>query len=57
MVNAFMGMSVIGWFASIYRINIPIVSTIYNFILANVGFLVGVIRALSGHSIKSYKKG
>lgn len=34
---------------------IPVISQIFSFILANVGFFLGVLKAIIGQSIKSYR--
>ena len=45
----------IGWWADRNEKSIPIAGTVYSFCLANLGFLLGVIRAILGHRITSYR--
>jgi GT2 family glycosyltransferase len=37
--------------------SIPVAGTIYSFLLANAGFLVGLYRALSGKTVVTYRSG
>jgi hypothetical protein len=45
----------IGWWADRNEKSIPIAGTVYSFCLANLGFLLGVIRAILGHRITTYR--
>jgi cellulose synthase/poly-beta-1,6-N-acetylglucosamine synthase-like glycosyltransferase len=51
------GAAAIGAWAEQRRITLPIASTIYSFYLANISFMVGVIRAILGDRIVSYRSG
>jgi len=51
----FLVISFIGFIASHFEINIPIVKLIYGFCLANAGFFIGVSRAMYGKKILFYK--
>lgn len=54
MQSAFLASAILGWFAVKYNRRIPIVSSIYSFVLANMGFFVGVLRAVTGLRITRY---
>lgn len=45
----------LGWLAEHKRWQIPIIKTIFSFLLANLGFLVGLIRAFKGKKITNYR--
>jgi cellulose synthase/poly-beta-1,6-N-acetylglucosamine synthase-like glycosyltransferase len=47
----------VGWFAGRCGTKIPVASTIFSFVLANVGFLIGLLKALSGHKVVAYRSG
>jgi hypothetical protein len=47
----------VGWLAGARGARIPVATQLYSFILANVGFAIGVYRALLGHEIKTYRSG
>lgn len=47
----------VGWLASLRGRTIPLASTLFSFALANIGFFVGVIKALRGDRIHSYRAG
>jgi cellulose synthase/poly-beta-1,6-N-acetylglucosamine synthase-like glycosyltransferase len=44
-----------GWLADRYQWPLPVVKKVYSFLLANLGFLVGLFRAILGHRITRYK--
>ncbi len=44
-----------GWLTSQSRGRIPGAGTAYSFVLANVGFLIGIWRAVTGHRVHSYR--
>lgn len=48
---------VLGWLGDRYRFRVPLAVQLYSFALANVGFAVGVVRALRGHQIRAYRSG
>lgn len=52
----FFALAGLGWIDQIAGIGLPIVGTVYSFCLANLGFLIGVAKALAGRSIVSYNK-
>ena len=54
-VDGFYTLALIGWLTNYQTISIPGSGTAYNFMLANAGFLVGVIRALIGQKIHAYR--
>ncbi len=45
----------IGWWSEARGIRLPILSTVYSFLLANAGFLVGLWRSLRGHKVQAYR--
>ncbi len=45
----------IGWLFDRRRLRIPGAGTAYSFVLANMAFLIGIWRALTGHRIHSYR--
>ena len=45
-----------GWLDHIMGTGFPIVGTLYSFCLANLGFFVGVAKALAGRKVVSYTK-
>ncbi len=56
-IGAFYFLGLVGWLAQARGIRVPVASLVYSFCLANLGFLVGVTRALMGGSIVSYPTG
>jgi cellulose synthase/poly-beta-1,6-N-acetylglucosamine synthase-like glycosyltransferase len=52
--GAFYTLALIGWRAHARGVRVPVASLVYSFCLANLGFLIGVTRALMGRSIISY---
>ena len=54
-VNGFLLLALVGWGTSNSNVRVPLAGTAYSFLLANAGFFVGVIRAMSGHSIHVYR--
>jgi cellulose synthase/poly-beta-1,6-N-acetylglucosamine synthase-like glycosyltransferase len=54
---SFYAACVLGWLASLRGRSIPMVSALFSFALANIGFLVGVTKALRGGRIHSYRAG
>ena len=55
-VFAFFALAAIGWIGQITHIGLPIAGTVYSFCLANLGFFVGVAKAVSGHSVVAYER-
>lgn len=51
----FFGLAGLGWLAQIIGIGLPVIGTVYGFCLANLGFLIGVAKALAGRSVVSYR--
>lgn len=54
-VNCFVLLAFIGWIATSLEIRLPVVKTIYNFFLANAGFLMGVVLAMRKHKVHAYR--
>ena len=52
----FYGAGLVGWWADRGGRSLPGVGTVYSFLLANLGFLVGLTKALAGQSIVQYRK-
>jgi cellulose synthase/poly-beta-1,6-N-acetylglucosamine synthase-like glycosyltransferase len=52
---AFLATGAVGLWASRRRKAIPLIGTIYSFLLANAGFLLGICKAISGQSIIAYR--
>lgn len=52
---SFYAMALLGWWAERAGFHLPLAHTAYSFVLANLGFLVGVCRALGGHRVTRYK--
>ena len=48
-------MALLGWVVEKRGLRIPVVQFIYSFMLANVGFMVGVTKALLGQKIYKYR--
>lgn len=46
----------VGWMSELGKWQVPIVREIFSFMLANAGFLVGVLMALIGRRIIAYRK-
>lgn len=44
-----------GWWVQSKGLRLPVVTKIYSFLLANAGFLVGLWRSLSGHTVRAYR--
>lgn len=55
-MDLFVLAALVGWVGSRHGVSIPGAGVAFSFILANIGFLIGVIKAWSGHSIQAYKK-
>jgi cellulose synthase/poly-beta-1,6-N-acetylglucosamine synthase-like glycosyltransferase len=53
--SVFYSLGFVGAIGAILRRRIPLASSVFSFLLANIGFLVGVLRALSGTKIVAYK--
>lgn len=51
----FSGAAVMGWLVQKSSLDVPAVGFAYSFCLANLGMAVGVIRALSGRQITTYR--
>lgn len=49
-------LAVFGWFAPRWGLRIPGAGTAFSFALANLAFLVGVMRAMTGHRVQRYRK-
>ena len=49
--------AVVGWLAGRRGRRIPFATQLYGFILANIGFAIGVGRAVLGHEIRTYRSG
>jgi glycosyltransferase involved in cell wall biosynthesis len=47
----------VGWLGGLRGMRIPVATQLYSFVLANVGFAIGVTRALLGHEISVYRSG
>ena len=48
-------LGLIGFLAELLKFRIPVASQIFSFLLANVGFLLGVLKAVCGKDVTSYK--
>ena len=46
----------IGWLADCFSWKLPLAGTAYSFLLANLGFLIGLFRALMGHRIVAFRR-
>lgn len=55
LLAVFYGSALVGWASERYHWGIPFVATVYSFLLANAGFLVGVSKALLGKKIYKYR--
>ncbi len=44
-----------GWYAEVRGRRVPLVRTVFSFLLANAGFLFGVIGGLRGRTIRAYR--
>lgn len=51
----FYGSGLIGWVAERKGIRLPLLSTIFSFLLANLGFLGGLWKALKGRRVTAYR--
>lgn len=51
----FYSLGVVGFLAELLKFRIPVASQIFSFLLANLGFLLGVLKAVSGKHVTSYK--
>ena len=51
----FYGGAVLGFLADRLRWNVPVVSTIFAFCLANIGFLLGVWNTVTGRGVTLYQ--
>jgi cellulose synthase/poly-beta-1,6-N-acetylglucosamine synthase-like glycosyltransferase len=47
----------LGWWSAKSGRSLPVGSTIYAFLLANLGFLIGLVRAMRGRQIHAYRLG
>lgn len=54
-VDGLLLLALLGWATEGLKVRIPLAGTAYSFFLANAGFFVGVIRAMSGHAIRVYR--
>ncbi|MFO1003745.1 MAG: glycosyltransferase [Planctomycetaceae bacterium] len=48
-------LAAVGWLSAHRRLRIPGTGAPYSFLLANVAFLIGIWRAVTGHQIRSYR--
>jgi cellulose synthase/poly-beta-1,6-N-acetylglucosamine synthase-like glycosyltransferase len=55
-MNSFVALALAGWLSGRAGVRIPLAATAYSFMLVNAGFMLGVIRAVSGNSIFTYKE-
>jgi cellulose synthase/poly-beta-1,6-N-acetylglucosamine synthase-like glycosyltransferase len=46
----------LGWIAERRGWRIPLANLVFSFVLANLGFLVGIIKAICGHRITAYRQ-
>lgn len=53
---SFYGLGFLGYICYKRNFRLPVASQIFSFLLANTGFFVGVLKALQGQKILSYKK-
>jgi hydrogenase/urease accessory protein HupE len=51
----FFAAATLGWLAHLKGIRLPMAGLAYSFCLANIGFLIGVVKALAGRSIIAYE--
>ena len=51
---AFYGLGLVGWWAARRGRQVPVAGTVFSFLLANAGFLIGMVRAARGTSITHY---
>ncbi len=56
LVDSLVLLALIGWWGDRVGIRVPFAGAVFSFMLANAGFLVGVLRAVAGHSIREYRK-
>jgi cellulose synthase/poly-beta-1,6-N-acetylglucosamine synthase-like glycosyltransferase len=52
-----LGAGALGWWSARGGRALPVGSTIYAFLLANLGFLIGLVRAMRGRQIHTYRLG
>jgi cellulose synthase/poly-beta-1,6-N-acetylglucosamine synthase-like glycosyltransferase len=45
----------VGWISARRHLRIPVTGAAYSFLLANLAFLIGIWRAVTGHRIHSYR--
>jgi GT2 family glycosyltransferase len=55
--GAFLACGALGLWTARRGKSVPVIGTVYSFLLANAGFLLGICRALSGHWIVAYRSG
>ncbi|MBI4686405.1 MAG: glycosyltransferase [Nitrospirae bacterium] len=48
-------LGIIGFIAEKNKLRLPVASQIFSFLLANTGFLIGVLKAVAGRNVYSYK--
>jgi cellulose synthase/poly-beta-1,6-N-acetylglucosamine synthase-like glycosyltransferase len=51
---AFYGLGLVGWWAVRRGLEVPVAGTVFSFLLANAGFLAGLVRAARGTTITHY---
>lgn len=54
-ISLFYVLALVGWGAEKFRWNVPFAAAAYSFLLANLGFLVGVSKAILGKKIYKYR--
>lgn len=55
LVSLFYLAGVLGWISERYGFRLPLVRTVFSFLLANAGFLVGVVLALARKRVVAYR--
>ncbi len=53
----FYGLGMVGFFCEKGNVHLPVASHIFSFLLANTGFLLGILKALAGRNVVAYKRG
>jgi len=54
-VFSFYMAGIVGWVAGLKGLSIPIISNIYVFILANIGFMIGLFGVIKGKHLRIYR--
>lgn len=55
LVDSLILAALVGWWGNYAGLRLPLASSAFSFMLANAGFMVGVLRAIFGHSIREYR--